>query len=389
MATFSKFTGINNILPPERLKPTELTEALDTDIDLSLACRRRAGYSRLADQPHRNVFEAAGFLLAAVNGDLVARDAAGTEQVIYPSLSDDRVWYLALPDGRVAYSNGLINGLASAAGGTPWGVPVPDSIGALTSVPGQLAPGDYQWQLTYVRRSDGLEGGPQYSNPVPVPDGGIVLTGLPEREGYDINVYLTSTNGGTAYLAGRTSSGLFSYTGANSALVTPCRTEFLEPAPAGKLLAHWKGRALVADGRTLWASKVNQPELFDRRRDFKQFSAPITLVQPVDDGLYVGTERELVFLAGDTFEQLAYRQCAALPVVLGSGVEVRGEQVLHGNAPGSGRAMVCICGGILLAGFNSGMLHRLSEGRYATSVTEVAATFRMNRGTPQYVAIPR
>lgn len=389
MATFSKFAGINNILPPERLKAGELVEALDMDVDLSGACRRRPGYTRLVADPHRNVFEGPGFLLTTVNGDLVTRDGAGVERVVYPGLSDDRVWYLALPDGRVAFSNGLICGLASATAATGWGVPVPDSIGALTSVPGQLAPGDYQWQITYVRQSDGLEGGPQYSNPVPVPDGGVVLTGLPVRTGYDINVYLSSVNGGTAYLAGRTSGGAFSYTGPNSALTTPCRTEFLEPAPAGRLLAHWKGRALIAEGRTLWASKFNQPELFDKRRDFKQFSAPITLVQPVDDGIYVGTAQELAFLAGETFEQMAYRQCAAMPVVLGSGAEVRGELLLHGNQPGNGRAMVCICGGILLAGFNSGVMHRLSEGRYATAVGEVAATFRMNAGIPQYVAIPQ
>src|SRR5690606_11148816 len=100
-----------------------------------------------------------------------------------------------------------------------------------------------------------------------------------------------------------------------------------EPAPAVSCLAEWGGRALVAVDNVLYASLPNNPELFNVRRDFKQFIDPITTVVPVDDGIYVGTEKELAFLSGAQFDNLAYRKVVDGAVLLGSGVSVRGELV--------------------------------------------------------------
>ena len=119
----------------------------------------------------------------------------------------------------------------------------------------------------------------------------------------------------------------------------------------------------------------------------KQFTSPITLIQPVDDGVYVGTTTELVFMAGSEFDKMTYRQVLAGPVVLGSGVQAPGD-LIRGGQPGT--AMLCIADGVICVGFNGGNLVRLTEGRYQTDVTEVAATFRMLPGRiPQYLAIPQ
>ena len=392
MLTFEKFSGINNVLPSHRLGDDALTVATNVDIGLTGELSRRAGYAEMLDTCHKNLHQADGFLLATVDGgDLIAMDAAGENRVMLsPSLGPSRVWYCNLPDGRTTFSNGLINGITDGATATTWGVPVPESLGALTPVAGELSPGDYQYQLTYVRLSDGLESGPIYSGPTPVPDGGVLLQGLPMLDGHKINVYLTSHNGEQAYLAGSTFTSSFSYLGKNDALVLPCRTDNLRPAPAGTVTAFWRGRVLVAVGPVLYASKTNAWELFDFRRDFKQFSAPITLIQPVDGGVFVGTEQELAFLSGTEFDKLAYVQVLDGPTVLGSGVAVRGELVQRGQqGMGQGAAMLCIAGRGIVAGFSDGGIARMTEGRYATDVTEVAATFRMIGGTPQYLAVPQ
>lgn len=125
------------------------------------------------------------------------------------------------------------------------------------------------------------------------------------------------------------------------------------------------------------------------RRDFKQFVDPITTVVPVDDGIYVGTTKELAFIGGVQFDNLAYRKVANGPVALGSGVAVRGELIKQGEGAGLGKAMVCIADGRIVAGFNGGGVVRMTEGRYYTDVAEVFAFFRSNNGIPQYVAIPR
>lgn len=395
MLTFSKFSGINNALPSEQLVPeprtgiTPLAVATNVDIGYAGELHRRSGYSQTSALCHTNLHQAEGFMLATVSGDLTAVAANASRTVIHPSLGESRVWYCNLPDGRTTFSNGLICGITDGLTMTTWGVPVPPSIGALTAINGALFPGDYQYQLTYVRLSDGLEGGPAYSNPLPVPEGGIFLSGLPELAGHKINVYLTSHNSGDAYLAGSTTNGLFSYIGKNDALTLPCRTNFMGPAPAGKLATLWRGRVLTAVGAILYASRTGQIELFDPRRDFKQFTAPITLVQPVDDGLYVGTETELVFLAGTEWDKLSLTRVVDAPVVLGSGVSVRGELVKLGDGTGNGSAMICIADRTLVAGFNGGHASRMTEGRYTTSASEVAATFRQTANGPQYLVVPQ
>lgn len=390
MLTFENFSGINNVQPSHRLGDDALTVATNVDIGLTGEISRRAGYSEILATCHKNLHQADGFLLATVDGgDLTAMDAAGANRVtLYPSLGVSRVWYCNLPDGRTTFSNGLICGITDGATATTWGVPTPGSLGALTDIAGDLDPGDYQYQLTYVRLSDGLEGAPLYSNPLPIADGGVFLSGLPVLAGHSINVYLTGANGDQAFLAGNTVNGVFSYIGKNDALTLPCRTGNLSPAPAGTVTAFWRGRVLTAVGNVLYASRTNAWESFDFRRDFKQFTSPITLIQPVDDGIYVGTTTELAFLSGTEFDKLAYRQVAG-PTVLGSGVAVRGELIQQGQGVGQGAAMVCIADNVLLAGFSGGLVIRMTEGRFTTAVTEVAATFRMLGRTPQYIAIPQ
>lgn len=390
MLTFKSFRGINNVLRPERLSADALQQATDVDIDVTGQISRRQGYARTSIEAHTNLFDAGDFLLSTVglNGDLTAI-AGEARTTIYPSLGHERVWYCGLPDGRVAFSNGLICGLTDGATATGWGVPVPSGVGSAMGIPGDLFDGEYRWQITYVRLSDGREGGPAYSEPVTITEGGIFLSGMPVLAGYRINVYLTSHNDGGAYLAGSTTNAIFSFTGKNDALVQPCRTDFCQPAPAGICPTFWRGRALIAERNVLYASRPNDWEAFDVRRDYKQFVDPITLVVPVDDGIYVGTEKELAFLAGNQFDALVYRRVVDGRTVLGSGVSVPGALVKQGEGAGQGAAMLCIADGRIVAGFNGGGIIRLTENVYHTDVTAVHAHFRDHNGTPQYLAIPQ
>ena len=388
MLTFEKFSGLNNVLPAHRLGNDALTVAVNVDIGLTGEIKRRQGFTQRQAACHKNLHQAQGFMLATIDGDLTAIGAGGNT-LIYPALGPGRVRYCNLPDGRTTFSNGLINGITDGASLTSWGVPTPESAGAATPVTGQLHPGSYRYQITYVRLSDGLEGAPLHTDPVDLPDGGILVAGLPVLDGHMINVYLTGRDSDHAFLVGSTEGSAFSYLGGNDALTLPCRTDHMQPAPVGTFTAFWSGRALVAVGPVLYASRTNSWESFDIMRDFKQFPKPITMIQPVDDGIYVGTEGELAFLAGNEFDKLAYRQVIDVGVVPGSGVAVPGDLVQLGQSVGSGSAMICIAGGAIVAGFNGGTVSRMTDGRYTTSAAEVAATFRQVGGIPQYVAIPQ
>lgn len=367
---------------------SELVAALDVDLGLTGEISRRAGFASTSPLCHKNLHQAAGYMLATVESDLTAIHPNGDRHIVAESLGMERVWYCDLPDGRTAFSNGLIHGITDGLTGKPWAIPTPESVGALAQAAGSLHPGRYAYHLTYVR-ADGLEGPAASAVPVQVDSGGVYIAGMPVLDGHTINVYLSGHDGAGAYLAGSTANGEFLFGGKNDTLVLPCRTVGLSPAPVGTLAAFWRGRVLVAQGSTLWATMPHAPHLLDMRRDFKQMGARITLIQPVDDGVYVGTDAGLSFLGGEQWDQLTYQATGLGAVVLGSGATVPGNRIKLGDGVGSGTAMMCIAGGHIVAGFNGGQAYAMTEGAYKTDVAEVAATFREVGDIPQYVAIPQ
>lgn len=387
MLTFEAFTGINNVLPEARLSGADLVVAKDVDIGLTGEITRRGGFSEVSPDCHKNLHQGHGFMLATRGSELVSIHPGGAVHVLHPSMGPERLWYCNLPDGRTTFTNGLIHGITDGVQCLDLTVPAPESLGAVDSELGGLFPGEYRYSLAYVRLSDGLEGPAISSAPVLL-GGGLRLDGLPEREGYAINVYLTAQGGEQGYLAGTATGSSFQFTGSNAELVLPCRTMGAAPLPVGTLTAFWKGRLLVAVGNVLWASRPNALHLCDWR-DFRPMPAAITAIMPVDDGIFVGTTEDLVWLGGATFDGLAYQAKKLGPVVLGSGIQAPGEKLKYGDGRGQGNAALCIAGGEVVAGFGGGGVSALTGDRYRTGATEVCATFREVGGVPQYIAIPQ
>ena len=108
----------------------------------------------------------------------------------------------------------------------------------------------------------------------------------------------------------------------------------------------------------------------------------------MDNGIYVGTDQDLVFLAGTEWNQLAHVPTLRGPVVLGSGVQAPGHCLKLGDGTGSGQAMVCIAGGEVVAGFSGGQTQALTEDRYHCDFAQVSAAFRDLDGIPQYMVVP-
>ena len=387
MLTFEAFTGINNVVPAHRLKASDLVNGQDVDIGLTGGITRRSGYTARSDQCHKNLHQAAGFMLATCGPALTAIHPDGARHVIHPALGSDRVWYCDLPDGRTTYSNGLIQGVTDGFSNAERTIPAPDRLGAVDQAFGGLTPGQYRYSLTY-RRADGVESPAASSESVTLSQGGLRLDALPARDGMDLQVYLSGMDGEGGFLIGATSGSSFEWGGRNSELVLPCRTIGSREFPLGTITAFWRGRVLVAQGNVLWASRPMAPHLSDWR-DFRPMPSRITAILPMDDGIYVGTDEDLVWLAGTTFDALAYlpRRCG--PVVMGSGVLAPGKQVKLGDGTGSGTAGLCIAGGEIVAGFAGGQTFSLTDNRYITDTTEVCATFRIEGGVPQYIAVPQ
>ena len=388
MLTFQQFTGINNTLPEHRLKGNDLLAATDVDIGLDGEIVRRGGYTLVAHECHKNLWQGHGFMLATNRSALVAIHPSGDRRTIHPALGHSRVWYCNLPDGRTTFTNGLIHGITDGYSGFERGVAPPDSLGVPDVAFGALIPGQYRYHLTFTRLSDRVESPAVSSVPVAVSSGGLRLDGLPTRDGHALTVYLSNPDGEGAYFAGVADGRSIELGDPHASFAPPCRTIGAQVFPVGTVTAFWRGRVLVAQGDVLWASRPMAPHLADWQ-DFKPMGSRITAVCPVHDGIYVGTDEDLFFLGGETWDQLALVRTGMGAVVLGSGIAVPGDQIGMGEGTGSGQAMMCIAGGEIAAGFAGGQTSSMTAKRYRTDVKEVWAAFRdLPEVGPQYMALP-
>jgi hypothetical protein len=300
MLTFKSFTGINNVQPEHRLKASDLLAAKDVDIGLDGEVSRRGGYQRLSEVCHKNLWQGAGFQLATTEGtgfDCCGRSYHGAMAQYRPRArlvlqSAGRAH--AVFDRAAARHHGRADSPDAHGAGA-------GSLGALDFAFGELEPGQYRYGLSHVRLSDRAEGPVRVSEPVAVLQGGLRLDGLPQLPGHALNVYLSGRDGEGMFFAGTAVERSFEFGGRNSALVLPARTLGAQVLPDGTLMAFWRGRVLVAQGKVLWASRPAVPHLSDWR-DFKPMTADITALVPVDTGIYVGTTQDLIFLGGETFD---------------------------------------------------------------------------------------
>lgn len=373
----NKFLGINNVADPMRLAKGEMTLATDLDVGSTSKLLARRGHTALVTgTTAHSVFEASFGVFCVINRDLKLFSTAGTLlRTVYEELGDPRVWYLTLSDGRVAFSNGLINGIADLTTTADWGVPAPVDAGA-------GVPGSTPYMVTYVRTSDGLEGPPAYGYDI---DPTQAVIGLPVRAGYSINLYIAPA--GAKLFAGSTTTDTVTPTSTYGAV-------YVEPPlakpPVGTVMTQFGSRLLLADGNVVWATQAFRPELCDVSKDFVQFPDPVTLIYGVEQvGVFFGTTSGLYFANGATFNDLKLQSISAAPVILGSGVEIATSFLPEKIRPKDvQQGMLCILDGFIQLLSGSGAITALTDQRYRTSYTEVIATARIRNGVLQYLAAP-
>jgi len=393
-----RFTGLdnqNNGTEEESLAPGALKQATDCYVDENGWMVRRAGFTLASAGVYTSLWQGSAMQLAVLGGDLVKVGGS----TLHASVGTARMWFVELPDGRVVYSNGTAMGIVNAAGTsrTAWGVPVPASVGTGANTAGSLPPGTYRWCVTHRRTSDGLEGGPAYSGTLAVTTG-IALSGLPTLADHTLNVYITTANGTEHFYAGNTATSSFTLTSAASR-VRKCMTHYCKAPLAGGILPKfWRGRMLLAVGDTLYATKARTLHLFNVKEDARRFGGTITMVEPVISGIWIGTTEGLYFLGtGNTFAELVMTRKIDGPVLLGSGVAVRGGALLRMGSNGPGLAgdgndgALCIAARAITACYADGSCNALTDQRYlvSSSVTSVAASVIENGSLSQYIAIPQ
>jgi hypothetical protein len=168
-------------------------------------------------------------------------------------------------------------------------------------------------------------------------------------------------------------------------LQSPLDTQFLEPALPGHLLAYYRGHLLVALGNLLFHSQPHAYELFDVRQ-YLPFPSRLTLLAPVDDGVFVGTAQQTLFLAGrgpDDWEVQVKAPYGAIPGTLAYAPASLVKQAEH---QGEARVAFWLSAQGICLGLNGGAVLNLTQHYQVSPGAAGAGLFRRGPRS-QYLAL--
>lgn len=382
------FKGLHNTVDEERLEAGYLATATNCDLDETGRLSRRSGYAKQNADAAHSLFSN-GELCLYVSGTSLKRLATDyTSTTLRTGLTAGlRMTYWEHAK-QVFYSNGVETGIVQNGTSRTWGIAIPGLPLAANSV-GRLPAGVYQYALTYVR-SDGQESGAGLAGQVTVTDGGIAFTEIPVSDDPDVTykvLYITPANGDVLYQAtildNADTTASYGDDGVN--LQMPLRTQFMQGAPAGQIVAWHDGRTYVVDGNIIYPSQPYSLELFDVR-DFMQYPDRVTLFAPVDDGIWIGTEKEIGFISGSGPDSFAYKKKAGYGAIFGTQA-YNFQQTKNGEV----RYVLWTADNGICAGYPGGAFSNLTESHYRYSQpNEGCALLRKpTAGPTQYLTVLR
>lgn len=299
--------GANNVFREDSLRPSQLRSAVNVDVLPEGKIRRRLGYSLLVPMSDaRSAYVHQGYVYVADEGALKRVD-----------LSDLSVESLAPIPASAALSYAVLNEYLYISSGDPqqsyrinsagalefWAPEFPEGQPTLSVVPlGALPAGDYQVAVAFLRGAE--ESGTGRAAGITLTEtGAIQLTSLPKPERNDtthIRVYASTANGTVLYSYGDFPAAAPAISISNTPSGKQLETQFLEPLPAGHIIRNYRGRLYSAVSNILFYSQALRYSQTNRSQDFIAFPERVTMVRPVENGLFVGTRTKALFLSGNT-----------------------------------------------------------------------------------------
>ncbi len=347
-----------------------LRSALNVDLSAEGTPLRRKGRTELATGWTHSLWasDRLNVFCCVADGTLYASTEADYANTAFASVSVNRyltMSYCAI-NTSVYWSNGAELGVFDAQSRTvkTWGIPVaPKPV--VSPGPSENSKGwedSRQVSVVYVDQY-GTEGGA--SEPVLATGAGTFTVTVPMPLPNDVvkaNIYVSEVGGEILYLT-ETLSTLTTatiYVG-NIGKGKQIDTLNMEPPKAGQLLAAGHGRVYIARNAQISFTEPLRYNLTRPSQGIYTFSDYVTMMQPVDDGLYVGTKTGVVFIAGTDPYDVTQKHVSSYAPVEGASMQISGEQV---GVPldtvpvwwGTGRGLV--------VGLPGGQLKELTEDRY-------------------------
>lgn len=386
---FTGFDGIRNTVPDYRIGESDLSAATNVDIDDSKRVVRRGGFTQISASSAHSLFSNGEFCLYVRGTDLMVLRRDFTAGVLLPGVSGERMACCGI-NGIAYLTDGTRAWVTDGEGIAQWGITPPNRQPGARSGDGLLPRGDYQYAVTFLRQ-DGEESGTGLSGAINA-IGGIEFYDIPVSADPAVSrkaIYLTTPGGKTLRRAMtiKNADTVAIYSGDALNLGVTLNTQFKQHAPAGNHVATFNGRALVALQDFLLYSDAYRFQLFDPVRQSFQFDSRIRMVAPVLDGVFIGTETSLWYLAGDDITQAQLTKTAPYGAIPNTLAMVDGSMVLDGLTGVVG--IFASENGICAIG-NGGFFKNLSLDRYVyQAAANGAATTRMRPGMNQYITALR
>lgn len=380
-----EFAGKRNDIARDRFGPSDLAEATNVDIDDSFKLSRRAGSEALFAGNIHSLWSDGDICLYVLEDGMYQLHEDMTSTQLSAGLTlDAPMEYLSL-NGVVYHSNGyqraaVVNGQIRG-----WGMTPPRHFNAV-NVNGDLAPGLYQYSLTYIR-NDRQESGSSITQTVEVVDGGIQFSDIPVPNDPAIvgkTLYVSTADGELMYEVSELYASEQSATMTAHITSVPLDTQFMGKPPAGQCIAEHYGHVLVASGELLNYSGAYMPELF-KPLDFIPMPEAITIIAPVTNGIFVGTQKRMGFISGRTPQEFSYTEVANYGAIAGT------LQMVPAHLMGfEGESLIALWTSTKgpCAGTPDGTIYNLTGGRFDQNITAArgASTVRKARDSYQYVA---
>jgi len=384
---YASFLGLRNTVSPESFSKQDLATCLNCDIDDSLGISRRKGYSApVTAAVDRDLWASGSVCLGVGSNSLKLVNPDWTTTTLRSGLTASKSLSYTFVGDRVFYSNGVELGCVQNGAHRTWGLDAP-GVPVAATTGGSLPAGWYQYAVTYLR-DDGQESGARKAGTIDLADiGGISLSSISVSSDPTVThkvIYATPTAGGTTlYRAGVIANADTDFVIRDPRMgSSPLVTQFLSAPPAGDFIGYYGGVMMVAKGARLYPSEPYAPELFDLRKAVP-FSSSVTMIAPVKEGVWVGTNDQIIWLAGNTPEAWTHRVVAEYGAIPGTLTFGDGELFGDGSLAGDPIAFFATKRG-LCAGRPNGTITNLTQHRFAYPIQpKGAAIVRRHRGIAQ------
>ena len=373
-------SGMDNIHADHDLDAKTLRRAVNADVLDSGKIRRRKGFSPfLAEPGAHSLWASSSGAAFFVSGQTLWRlFADGTKQSIGTlAPSSGPLCYLEV-NGRTYFNSAASRGRIDA-GLTlaPWGVDVPVSPPLMVQGPGALDAGTYHALITYVL-ADGRESGASVSSSITLASpADIGFYGLPVPSDPAVvakRIYLTTANGEVFFRVAEVAAAATLST--RGSFGAELRTRHLSPPPYGSDMDYCLGRIWIASGNTVFGTEALDFDHLDRRRQFYQFPAEVSLIAAATSGMYVCADQTYWIGAPGTPE-------ASMRTVFGFGAVARSRS----RIPSTGDPIWFSERGAIV-GLDGGKASIVAEKRIAPgAMSGAAALVREQDSLRQFVVV--